>query len=172
VGGARGYFLPRRHIFQQYTPLRGPRCQITIRNLRQPTLRGFVAGWRPVRARWQAMTAKLGVETRAAVLNIGILLVVLLSIVVACALTFSRKPTVARLITECAKIRRLGDFLYPPSTIIIVFSDRGNSLVHPRMTYHSYWSIRITRSVNSACRNKECCAPTTFLPQGSFILAC
>jgi hypothetical protein len=54
-----------------------------------PALQGIIAGWRPVQDQWQAMTAKLGVETRAAVLNIGILLVVLISIVVACALTFS-----------------------------------------------------------------------------------
>ena len=54
-----------------------------------PALQGIIAGWRPVQDQWQAMTAKLGVETRAAVLNIGILLAVLISIVVACALTFS-----------------------------------------------------------------------------------
>jgi membrane protein len=49
----------------------------------------LIAGWRPAQSQWQEVTAELGVDTRAATLNLGILLVVLIVLILSCVTTFS-----------------------------------------------------------------------------------
>ena len=64
--------------------------EATVKQLQSSTNSlNLIAGWRPAQSQWQEVTAKLGVDTRAATLNLGILLVVLLVLILSCVTTFS-----------------------------------------------------------------------------------